>query len=833
MSKMINRTEIAPGVILEKYHKKKKRKKFCILKIEVQMFNALDFKIDFQGSENIKLDKSNNLIQQTLVQPFTKVIVANIQLKKGWTLKTKYTFTKKLPNITIQKQKLTPIFKKIKEEIKLFNSLKGKDMSNSDQNLILDFCKQKSNLFCDPEFPPNYKSVGITQQECIDIHECYIHWRRLKFIFLSGNEVKKINALPYIFEDGVKPSDIKTGKFDNSWLISGIATLSEKEYLIKRLILTKEPNDLGLYFLKLQSFGIWRNIVIDSFFPCFPLGDPILDSNHGNEFWILLLEKAYAKMHGNYASIMVGNCKEALIDLTGCPTFEIELPENDESDDEEDEKDQLQNANGFYENVEKKLNKEEIWQNLKKWNKYHYLLSTVIRDMEMEESIGAQTTEQSYSLIRIYEDEESKLRLVNLRNIWDIFNWTGDWSEKSKLWTEEQISKIKPDLSDKSQLWMTYDHYLENFGKLFICYTRSWQELKVRGKFIKTIDDENDKLIHWCSRWYYQLKLDKTTKVIIGIHQEDERSIGVKETRRYIDIGMDLIQLVDGKYKIIDFYPSDFQREVFIEVWLKKGTYYLVPKSAGISLNFENSFKKKISHFSSDNSIVRSVMKDIFRKFDIVFDNKITYKEIILFYEILGKKTTEEEFLEVCKKFGRLTNEDQDYLTEEGFIMLFDDLLKHHDRENILEIFEKLGYDEDLQSINMRLFTLTLHSSNLVNLELKDGLEDHIDFITNRLQLRKFGLNSLKNQEIEQFNLVNKNINSCSYGVYNKSLKKIRVKFAFEECNNICSHLEGHGIEKVLESGGFEYLMHVQTKPEHDETIPEPVMTWEFLEEDL
>ena len=832
MSQMVNRTEISPGVILEKFHTKKKRKKFCVLKIEVQMFNALDFKIDFTGSENIKLDKSNNLIQNTLVQPFTKTVVANIQLKKGWTLKTKYTFTKKLPEISIQRNKLGPILKELDEEIRVFNKLKGKDMSNSDPKLLFEFCESKNALFCDPEFPPNYKSIGITQQECIDIHECYIHWRRLKYIFLTQNQVQVTKALPYIFEDGVNPSDIKTGKFDNSWLISGIATLSEKQYLIKRLILTKEPNDQGLYILKLQSFGIWKKLVIDSFFPCFPLGDPIFDSNNGNEFWILLLEKAYAKMHGNYASIMVGNCKEALIDLTGCPTFEIDLPENedDESDEEENGEDLEQTGNGFYENEEKKFNKEEIWQNLKKWNKYHYLLSTIIREMEIEESIEAVTTEQSYAVIRVYEDKENGIRLINLRNIWDIFHWTGDWSSKSDLWTEEALLKVKPDLTDKTQLWMSYEHYLENFGKLFICYTRSWQELKVRGKFIKTIDDENDKLIHWCSRWYYQLKIDKTTKVIIGIHQEDERSVGVKETRRYIDIGMDLIQLVDGKYKIIDFYPSDFQREVFIEIWLKKGIYYLVPKSVGICLNFENSFKKKISHFSSDNNIVLSVMKDIFRKFDIVFDSKITYKEIILFYEILGKTITEEEFKEVCKKFGTLTNEPKDYLTEEGFVMLFDSLLKHHDRENILEIFEKLGYDEDLQSVNMRLFTLTLHSSNIVNLELKDGLDDHIDFITNRLQLRKYGLNTSKDEEVEKFDLLNKNINSCSYGIYNKSTKSIKVNFEFPLQKNINSHLEDNKIEKIIESGNFEYFMHIQTIPEHDETIPEPIMNWEFVE---
>lgn len=41
---------------------------------------------------------------------------------------------------------------------------------------------------------------------------------------------------------------------------------------------------------------------------------------HCNELWVLILEKAYAKLHGNYFMLRGGFANEALIDLTGCPT---------------------------------------------------------------------------------------------------------------------------------------------------------------------------------------------------------------------------------------------------------------------------------------------------------------------------------------------------------------------------------------------------------------------------------------------------------------------------------------------------------------------------------
>ncbi len=41
---------------------------------------------------------------------------------------------------------------------------------------------------------------------------------------------------------------------------------------------------------------------------------------HCNELWVLILEKAYAKLHGNYFMLRGGFANEALQDLTGCPT---------------------------------------------------------------------------------------------------------------------------------------------------------------------------------------------------------------------------------------------------------------------------------------------------------------------------------------------------------------------------------------------------------------------------------------------------------------------------------------------------------------------------------
>lgn len=66
-------------------------------------------------------------------------------------------------------------------------------------------------------------------------------------------------------------------------------------------------------------------MTIDDYFPCYPNGGPVFSKCQGNELWVLLLEKAYAKVHGSYLALRGGYTCEALQDLTGCPTTTYDL----------------------------------------------------------------------------------------------------------------------------------------------------------------------------------------------------------------------------------------------------------------------------------------------------------------------------------------------------------------------------------------------------------------------------------------------------------------------------------------------------------------------------
>jgi len=73
----------------------------------------------------------------------------------------------------------------------------------------------------------------------------------------------------------------------------------------------------GSLTVQLWLDGQWRRVTIDDRLPCDSHGTPLFAVSSG-EFWLPLVEKAYAKLAGCYANLSSGGLfLEALRDLTG------------------------------------------------------------------------------------------------------------------------------------------------------------------------------------------------------------------------------------------------------------------------------------------------------------------------------------------------------------------------------------------------------------------------------------------------------------------------------------------------------------------------------------
>lgn len=182
---------------------------------------------------------------------------------------------------------------------------------------------KQSNLshFVDIDFRPLENS--IYDQTIESPFDCIIHWRRPNEFMKADYSAGLLE--PNVFYESIEPNDIKQGALGDCWFMSALASLAERPALVERLFITKELNPKGIYRIKLCKNGEWQTVTIDDFFPCYPEGGPIFSRAHGNELWVLLLEKAYAKLHGNYFLLRGGYANEGMIDLTGCPTISYDF----------------------------------------------------------------------------------------------------------------------------------------------------------------------------------------------------------------------------------------------------------------------------------------------------------------------------------------------------------------------------------------------------------------------------------------------------------------------------------------------------------------------------
>jgi len=108
-----------------------------------------------------------------------------------------------------------------------------------------------------------------------------------------------------------------------------LSVIAENPDRIKKMFPVDEINEEGIYAVDMTKNGRPVHIVLDDFVPCKD-HRPCFSSANGNELWVLLLEKAWAKLHGSYDRIISGQAHETMRDLTGAPAFEYIIADHAE-----------------------------------------------------------------------------------------------------------------------------------------------------------------------------------------------------------------------------------------------------------------------------------------------------------------------------------------------------------------------------------------------------------------------------------------------------------------------------------------------------------------------
>lgn len=144
---------------------------------------------------------------------------------------------------------------------------------------------------------------------------------------------------PALFQDdanddsgvgGAEANDIKQGPIGNCYFLSALSIMCgcRELDLVPRLFVERRFFDRGLVGVKFFKNGKWWHVAVDTLIPTLDGRSPTFAKNTDiNEWWLAIIEKAYAKMHGTYEVLDAGQMDEALVDLTGGAPGSIDVKE--------------------------------------------------------------------------------------------------------------------------------------------------------------------------------------------------------------------------------------------------------------------------------------------------------------------------------------------------------------------------------------------------------------------------------------------------------------------------------------------------------------------------
>ncbi|KAL6404247.1 calpain-like protein [Ilyonectria robusta] len=301
---------------------------------------------------------------------------------------------------------------------------------------------------------------------------------RTTLLSAKANVPKAVKRVHQIFENPtfmkvVDGGDLKQGGLGDCWIMSSMTALASVEDGIKRLCVAHNTK-IGIYGFVFYRDGEWVYSIIDD---KLYLKSPTWDSpsmqrdllqqidredvenvyrktyqtgskalffaqcKDQNETWVPLLEKAYAKAHGDYASLSGGWIGEGLEDLSGGVTTELFTSDILDTDE-------------FWENEVSRVNEEFLFGASTGLLEYGYGDRNGISEGHAYVIMEARTL-------------KSGQRLVKLRNPWGKVRkglWEGAWSDGSKEWTRETQEELNHTFGSDSVFWISYEDLIRKYS---------------------------------------------------------------------------------------------------------------------------------------------------------------------------------------------------------------------------------------------------------------------------------------------------------------------------------------------------------------------------------
>ena len=243
------------------------------------------------------------------------------------------------------------------------------------------------------------------------------------------------------------PADAIQGQLGNCWLIVAAMSVAEDPDRIYDIFEIKEKNSFGMYATQMWLLGMPITVTIDDYLPVEKTDNQKTRyANVGKDgsLWGPILEKSFAKYYGNYEAINSSQASIGIEGMIGSPSEDFDHPA-----------------------IIKENRGEELWQSMLKADSEGKMItcgSFTGTGSDQDSNENGLPNNHAFSIMRVLTVTDSagkEHRLVEMRNPWGFEKYQGDWSNSSKLWTEDLLKQAGDhSLVDDGKYFMSFEDYL-------------------------------------------------------------------------------------------------------------------------------------------------------------------------------------------------------------------------------------------------------------------------------------------------------------------------------------------------------------------------------------
>eukprot|EP00930_Biecheleria_cincta_P074629 TRINITY_DN61841_c0_g1_i1.p1 TRINITY_DN61841_c0_g1~~TRINITY_DN61841_c0_g1_i1.p1 ORF type:complete len:690 (+),score=117.44 TRINITY_DN61841_c0_g1_i1:57-2126(+) len=260
---------------------------------------------------------------------------------------------------------------------------------------------------------------------------------------------------PHVFQDGTcNACDVVQGGIGDCWLMQSIASAANRfPETVVECVNPKQASKQGVYSIKFWSprYKYFFYILVDDYFPTSngKLSHFAQFNSSGDGLWVMLYEKAFAKLQGSFAKLDCSGAADSPSTalcrmLGGEPGCRWWKPEENAS----------------------LTSSESLWHEMVERR-------AAGRCSTLSSAKGPNTTEivgqdgmvtfHGYTLMDLVEIQGFKL--MKIRNVWGRQEWNGDWSDESPLWDEHPdiAQELGRHVKDDGIFFMSYPDFVTHF----------------------------------------------------------------------------------------------------------------------------------------------------------------------------------------------------------------------------------------------------------------------------------------------------------------------------------------------------------------------------------